>query len=484
MLFQTPQFLILMLAVLLGAALIRTRTLQLTMLLAASYVFYMSWNPMFIVLILFTTLTNYIAGRGIATARRRGARVAWVALTCSINLGLLAVYKYCDFFIDSFNTVMAWAGSETTVRFLRLSLPVGISFYTFQSLGYVVDVFRDPGRVEKSLPRFALFVSFFPTLLSGPILRSTHFLPQLDERRSLDSHRIRSGVHLFLVGLVKKVIFADQLTSLTDAVFNSPQGLPSLAIWIGALAFGIRIYCDFSGYTDMARGVARMIGFDIPLNFNYPYAAKSIADFWRRWHISLSTWLRDYLYIPLGGSRRGVPNTYRNLMITMVLGGLWHGAGWGFVIWGSYQGALLCVERILGWPRRRDAGDAPAKSMLLSKAGRVVGWAVVQYLVFLGWVFFRVRGLENIVYCFRKYVLFDFKGVSSGLGLGSANPFTALGLIAGFIVLHLASYRMGSIAGRLDRMSWPLRSLVYLIAFVCMFALWPTQRTAFIYFQF
>ncbi len=490
MLFQTPEFLLLMFGVLLLITLIRAHLLQMIVLLIASYAFYMSWNPIFILLILFSTANDYVAGLAMGHYDTRRARVFWLLVSCVTNLGLLAVFKYFNFFTDSVNQIFLWMGAEKVLPVVKLTLPVGISFYTFQSMSYTIDVFRGQTKPEKSFIRFALYVAFFPQLVAGPILRSTEFLPQLYSRKRLRAGQLRSGCHLFLSGLVKKVIIADHLAPLVDEVFRSPQGLPSIVIWTGALAFGIQIYCDFAGYTDMARGAGRMLGFHIPINFNYPYAARSITAFWRRWHISLSTWLRDYLYIPLGGNRKGKGNTYRNLMLTMMLGGLWHGAGWNFVIWGTYQGILLAVERVLGIGRSRSAPSSLGENTngkrgrLLGVLGKIVGWVFVQYLVFLGWLIFRVHGWNNILYCIKKYVLFDFRFAAGGLGLGKANPFLAVGVMIAFVVLHAFSYRIGTIANRMDRMRWWTRTLLYFVVIVALFAFWPTGRTAFIYFQF
>ncbi|MBN2561225.1 MAG: MBOAT family protein [Phycisphaerae bacterium] len=492
MLFQTPEFLILMLAVTCAVVLVRTHMLQMVMLLLASYIFYMSWNPAFILLIIYSTLNDYIAGLGIGRSRTHRARVAWLIMSLVTNLGILAVFKYCGFFTESVNQLLQWLGVDAALPVIALTLPVGISFFTFQSMSYTIDVFRGQIQPERSFVRFALYVAFFPQLVAGPILRSTEFLPQLHSLTTLQRENLRSGCHLFLTGLVKKVLIADQVAPLANGVFEASQGLPSPAIWLGTLAFGIQIYCDFSGYTDMARGTGRMLGFNIPINFNFPYAARSITDFWRRWHISLSTWLRDYLYIPLGGNRHGTASTYRNLLLTMGLGGLWHGAGWNFVFWGLYQGGWLALERAMGLGKGRSKGvtgaSSPEKGKEPSRASQrlhsLIRWLICQYLVFLGWLLFRVHGSSDLVYCVKKYVLFDFDFNIASLGLGNVNPFLAVGIMGVFVIFHFWSYRAGTLAARLDALRGAKRIAVYFMVFFALFVLWPTSRSDFIYFQF
>jgi alginate O-acetyltransferase complex protein AlgI len=329
-------------------------------------------------------------------------------------------------------------------------------------------------RPERSFLRFAIYVAFFPQLVAGPVLRAGQFMPQLAGRLALDAQKLRSGIHLFGVGPVKNVVVADNVAPLVDHIFGSPQGLSSLAIWTGAAGFMIQIYCDFSGYTDMARGASRMLGLEIPIKFDHPYLARSITDFWRRWHISLSSWLRDYLYIPLGGNRSGTAATYRNLILTMGLGGLWHGASWNFVIWGLYQGVLLALERAFG------IGDSHASSF----AARAFRWAACQYLVLLGWVFFRVKDAADLRYCLGRFLVPDFDVGLQDIGLGNFNPFLVFGIIGAFVVAHVVSYQIGGIATWLDTRPGRVRWLVYVASAILLIALWPAQQSTFIYFQF
>jgi alginate O-acetyltransferase complex protein AlgI len=492
MLFQTPEFLLLMLSVMLAVAMIRGGTLQIIILLLASYLFYMSWDPSFIFLIIFSTLSVYIAALAIERSQQKHWRVFWLILSCTVNLTILGFFKYYNFFVDSLNQAFTVLGAGSILPLLKITLPVGISFYTFQSLGYPVDVFRGVKKAERSLLHVALYVAFFPNLLSGPILRSTEFLPQLKNVVELRHDNLRRGFHLFLVGLVKKVLIADYLAPISNQIFSSPKGLPSVLIWFGTLAFSLQIFCDFSGYTDMARGVAQMLGFNVPINFNYPYAARSITEFWRRWHISLSSWLRDYLYIPLGGSRGGNVKTYRNLMVTMGLCGLWHGASWNFILWGFYQGVLLVIERITGKAKQKTFAEKMAAASEASETnkgaggliGKLMALIFTQYLVFLGWLIFRIVKWDDMIYCIRKYVIFDFNFDISAFGLGGANPFIAIFAMFFFVLFHIFSYRIGGIANQLDRLRWPERNLVYVMTVFALITLWPTGRTSFIYFQF
>jgi D-alanyl-lipoteichoic acid acyltransferase DltB (MBOAT superfamily) len=563
MLFQTVEFLILLIVVLVAIMVIKRRSWQHGMLTAASFVFYGWWDVRFLLLIVLSTVVDYSAAMGIVksklmTAKRRtmlsflliGAAVffllpnwpewqaalksgsmpaagtPWIArwsglfpsigfvvaiailgpLTYAlwarladksrrraflltsvlVNLGVLAFFKYFNFFMDSAQSVAGSLGSNLSVTALEVALPVGISFYTFQTMSYTIDVYRGQLRPEKSLLRLGLYVSYFPQLVAGPILRPKEFLPSLRRRWVLRVGNLRSGFNLALVGLFKKVIIADNLAPLVDVIFSHPEGQSSIVIMLGAMLFAIQIYCDFSGYTDIARAISRMFGVEIPINFNFPYFSTSMTQFWRRWHISLSSWLRDYLYIPLGGSRISIPMTYVNLMITMLLGGLWHGASWNFVVWGGYQGALLAGNKLLAvWTGR----TAWLSRWSTHWTGLVVRWGITTYLWLLGWLIFRVTDFSDLWYCVKKFVLFDGALGLGAAGLGRGDPFTAVGAAAVFCVLHAADYlllcRTGStIATRLGSVPYLVRASVYVLAAVAFFFAWPTENGAFIYFQF
>lgn len=374
MLFHTPQF-FLFFVVVVALFYGLPRPFRKYMLLAASYFFYMCWNAKFILLIVALTAIDYTAAmwirRAVTPARRRAALIASLAA----NLGFLGFFKYYNFLASNLALLMAKPPGEWA---LAIILPMGISFHTFQSMSYVIDVYRGEQEPITNAIDYALYIAFFPQLVAGPIVRAHNFFNDLYHWRAPDAGEQLRGVWLVVFGLVKKLVVADQFARLADAYFAHPAAYPGyFAAWSGVVAFSIQIFFDFSGYTDMAIGLAQLLGFRFPENFRRPYLASSITDFWRRWHISLSSWLRDYLYIPLGGNRHGRFQTYRNLMLTMLLGGLWHGASWNFVVWGGYHGGLLAAERALGVEPKRSWNPL-----------RV---AFTFALASIGWVFFRAR---------------------------------------------------------------------------------------------
>ena len=409
-------------------------------------------------------------------------RRKWMlATSIGLNLGLLGFFKYCNFFLDSAMGIGHALGYSWQPDLLEVALPVGISFYTFQTLSYTIDCYRGAIQPERSVLRVALYVAYFPQLVAGPIMRPQEFLPSLHNPWSLDAARMWSGFHLAMTGLVKKVVIADSVAVLADSVFDDPIGLPSAAILLGSGLFAIQIYCDFSGYTDIARGISRIFGVEIPLNFRAPYFATSIIDFWRRWHISLSTWLRDYLYIPLGGSRGGRASTHVNLMATMILGGLWHGAAWNFVIWGCYQGALLSLNRELRrWIQARPALDA----WMQTRVGTMARWMATMYCVLLGWVIFRVTDGAKLAAAVRSFVVFDGSISLSGIGLG--NGLAMISLIAAivFVVGHTLTQLKPAWPEQLGHKPTPAITLGYVLLGMLLFFAWPAQQAPFVYFQF
>lgn len=364
MIFNSVEFAILFAVVLTVYWRLRHRQQNLW-LLAASYLFYGWWDWRFLGLMVLSTVVDYTIGRAMPTSGRRGALLA---ISIAVNLSILGTFKYFDFFIGSADQLLQWFGSDQSMPTLRLILPLGISFYTFQTMSYTIDVYRGVLQPERNLLRFALFVSFFPQLVAGPIERATHLLPQVQLPRAFPGpDAIRSGCLLILLGLFKKVAIADALAPSVESVFSDAGTDSGLTLLVGVYAFAIQIYADFSGYTDIARGVARLLGFDLMQNFRQPYLSTSVTEFWHRWHISLSTWLRDYLYIPLGGNRSGPRRTTVNLMATMLLGGLWHGASWRFMVWGGLHGTYLAAER-----RRAGRRPPPAQPQALPSVGEAV----------------------------------------------------------------------------------------------------------------
>jgi alginate O-acetyltransferase complex protein AlgI len=384
--------------VFLGAVLIlhapgdhRSRNL---VLLAASYVFYAFWDWRFLGLILFSTIVDYSAGLAIGRSRSRRRRKVFLLMSIVSNLGLLGFFKYFDFFSLQFGALLNTIGVAHSPLILGLILPVGISFYTFQTMSYTIDVYRGSTEPTRRFTDFALYVSFFPQLVAGPIERSSRLLPQVIHPRPRSWALMREGAYLVLHGLFLKVVVADNMAAIANAVFSSEPGLlTGPEVLAGVYAFAFQIYGDFAGYTSIARGVARWLGFDLMLNFRMPYLAVSPSDFWQRWHISLSTWLRDYLYIPLGGNRGPVSTTYRNLMITMVLGGLWHGAAWTFVAWGAYQGFILILYRFFENVSHRVRLVTSGNFGALERIFTVV---VMFHLASVGWLFFRAASLEQV----------------------------------------------------------------------------------------
>jgi D-alanyl-lipoteichoic acid acyltransferase DltB (MBOAT superfamily) len=391
MLFNTVQYFVFLAGVLV-AFYAASPSSRKPLLLLASYLFYMSWNPKFIPLLLTLTLVDFMAAILIETVRPDRRKFALI-LSLVANLGFLAVFKYYNFLAGNLAELL---GRPERAFFLAIVLPLGISFHTFQSMSYVIDVYRGDQRAIRNLFDYALFIAFFPQLVAGPIIRAREFFADLFAWRQPTAEALQQGAFLVLLGLTKKMALADQFAKVADAYFRDVNAAPGmLSAWSGTLAFAMQIFFDFSGYTDIAIGCARVLGFHFPLNFARPYLAASIADFWHRWHMSLSRWLRDYLYIPLGGNRHGQLHTYRNLMLTMLLGGLWHGASWNFIIWGGYHGLLLSIGRLVH--EARGAVERPPLAGLHPL--RVLATFL---LVCIGWVFFRATTFADSVSVLRQ----------------------------------------------------------------------------------
>lgn len=394
MLFNSVPFLIFFAAVFVVYWLTPMHKARLALLLGASWFFYAWWNPPYLVLFLVVTAFNYLFGVWVGQRRDSdpvGARRIMI-LSIVANLGLLAYFKYTNFTLGTAGSLWAVVdhGGWQPPR-LDIFLPLGISFYTFQMLAYVVDVRNKTCDPIKNPLKMSLFIAFFPQLIAGPIVRTTEFLPQLASKRKFDWKLFTHGADLIALGVFKKVLIADQVAPFVDQVFSSPGEYSGPVMWLAVYAYAVQIYCDFSGYTDIGRGCAACLGYRLPINFARPYLAGNIVDFWRRWHITLSSWLRDYLYIPLGGSRRGPGRTYINLLITMGLGGLWHGASWPFVIWGLYHGGALALTR---WVHNR-LGVPPDEPLVRGWWWRVLAVVGTFHLVCFGWIFFRARTFED-----------------------------------------------------------------------------------------
>ncbi|MGI8602151.1 MAG: MBOAT family O-acyltransferase [Verrucomicrobiales bacterium] len=387
MAFQSVEYLLFLL-VLLGTYFWLPRAAQNGLLLAASYVFYGWIHPWYVLLIGVHTLVDYSCGRLIGAARTRARKRLFLTLSLLTSFSILAVFKYLGFFTENITTLFAALGIMPAPWVITIALPAGISFFTFQSASYVIDVYRGRVEAERSLLDYADFVSFFPQLVAGPIERADNLLRQMCAPRRPGLLQIRSGFVLIVWGLFEKLVIADSAALIADKVF-SLRDATFPVLWGGVLAFGVQIYADFSAYTDIARGSARLLGFELRENFNHPYLAQSLPDFWRRWHMSLSTWFRDYVYIPLGGSRGGAGRTARNLLITFFLSGLWHGASWNFVLWGIFHGVLVA-----GWPHLAHRWPILARSG--GKPGAVFRVILTFALVHIGWLLFREHNIAMI----------------------------------------------------------------------------------------
>ena len=447
MLFNTIDFIIFFVIVLTALSIIKYRKFQHLFLLIASYFFFYYTSNYLIVLLIFTTIWDFYFGEMIFRAKTVKTKKIILIASLAGNLGLLGFFKYADFAITQFNVLGNYFDLGTNIPLLHLALPIAISFYTFHSITYTVSIYRGQITPVKSFTDYAIFVAFFPQLVAGPILRAKEFLPQLREKIdglevgsrlrqiTITESNLKIGVTMMALGFLKKMFFADNIAPLVNDVFGNPVGLDSLTIILGTIGFGIQIYCDFSGYSDIALGAATIMGFKIPVNFNKPYFATSPSDFWRRWHISLSTWLRDYLYIPLGGNKKSKPRTYLNLFIVMFLGGLWHGASWNFVLWGVLHGAYLAVHRFVS---DRFPGVSSSR-FFKSRIGKIVSICVMQYFVFLAWIPFRVGDYNGMVYAMEKYVLIDVHiNLVKTFLLSHKVPILIMTI---FVILHFISYK-------------------------------------------
>ncbi|TQV71751.1 MBOAT family protein [Exilibacterium tricleocarpae] len=433
-------------------------------LLAASYFFYMSWEWQYAGLILLSTVVDYFLGLAFEHKRFAHRKKLLVTISLLVNLGVLALFKYFNFFAFNLNTLMAWYSGATPISFHELLLPVGISFYTFQTLSYTIDLYRGAIPAERNFIKFAVFVSFFPQLVAGPIVRAKDFLPQLYKKIRFERENFEFGLQLVFIGLLKKIVIADLLAYLiVDSVFENPGQYSSVELMVALYAYAFQIYCDFSGYSDIAIGVACMLGFTLPINFNRPYLSQTPSEFWTRWHISLSSWLRDYLYISLGGNRLGKLFTIRNLFLTMVLGGLWHGAAWTFILWGAYHGLILSLTRGVQ-PEQRFNGKMVLKILIMFHA------------TLLGWLIFRIDSLENLgVY------LGGIADLSSGFDF---SPIVLM-ILALASLMHIVPQDFSrSVLNWVDlRLPVLIKSGIYAGAIFIFYGL-SLEETTFIYFQF
>ena len=499
MLFNSVEFLI-FLPLVLAIYYSLNKNSQNVWLLVASWFFYGWWDYRFLFLLATSTVVDYFCGRGIHLAESKKTRRTLLMCSLISNLSILGFFKYFNFFVDSAAEFLSLFGFEPSMVVLQILLPMGISFYTFQTMAYTIDIYRKQQEPAASFITFALYVSYFPQLVAGPIERASRLLPQLENKRVVESSKISEGLILILLGFFKKVAVADVVAPVVNQIFNDPSEYSAIVRIVGVYLFAIQIYCDFSGYTDIARGTSRLLGIDLMVNFNHPYFSTSITEFWRRWHISLSTWLRDYLYIPLGGNRHGRLNTYRNLMITMLLGGLWHGASWNFVIWGALHGMYLSVHKLsksakesltklrsLTHLRKQVSSAIPVHASGMNdnffrlKMGHIAGGLFTFHLVCLAWILFRADDFTTSV-AYLSGIL-DF----GSLSINGLDVWAILRIVPPVLVLlfvEIAQYRKGDHTFFRNLSVWKQVG-IYVILLLCIFIFGAfDEEVPFIYFQF
>ncbi|MBN1972770.1 MAG: MBOAT family protein [Sedimentisphaerales bacterium] len=458
MLFQTWVFLLFFIAVYSIYLVLRKTRFGLLWLLISSYFFYGWLNPLYVILILYATVFDFVISAQMEKSRKRKL---WLSVSIINSILLLSFFKYADFLIDNLNNLLSILNIPYEIMSLGILWPIGLSFYLFQSMGYMIDLYRGNIIREKSFIAYAAFVAFFPRLLAGPIERAGNLLPQMRNLPAVSREDISDGLSLFIVGLFKKVAVADYLAMYADKVYSNPEQYQSPALILATFLFAWQIYFDFSGYTDMARGVARLFGIRLMLNFNNPYLATSLGDFWNRWHISLSSWFKDYVYIPLGGNRRGEFNTYKNMFITMVISGLWHGAAWTFVIWGAVHAAGRFATR-----------ELEKTEFYKNKVPKLFKQLFVFIFVSFAWIFFRASNIGD------AWLI-----ISRIFGSGFANPYCPL--LAIFLIaaawLYQFIYESG-LRNLLELKSLNTAMVILMILYLAVFA--PSRENYFIYLQF
>lgn len=452
---------------------------------ASSYFFYGWWDVRFLVLIAFSTLTDFLIGRALERTIVASQRKYLLWLSIGVNLGLLGFFKYFDFFVTNFTTAFTLFGSPVEGRLLDIVLPVGISFYTFQTLSYTIDVYRGKLKATPNLLSFAAFVSFFPQLVAGPIERATRLLPQFETRRKFDYTKAADGMRQILWGFFKKMVVADSCAIVVNQVFGSYEYQSGSVLVLGAVFFAFQIYGDFSGYSDIAIGTARLFGIELMQNFRMPYFARDVADFWRRWHISLTTWFRDYVYIPLGGSRNGKWNAVRNTILVFLVSGFWHGANWTFIVWGLYH-ALLFLPLLLLNKNRRYVDSGIDEAKLLPGVGQFLQMVLTFLLVTVGWVFFRAESVTDAFSYLCAMVSFGpgyFNVNTLFASTTTLSNFTLLFALLSIVLLLVAEWMQRAKTHALDIAGWRYRGVIYLLLMLFIYIA-KGDSASFIYFQF
>ena len=489
MLFNSVDFLVFFALVITISVIIKNKNFSHIFLVVASYFFFYFSNNFLISLLIFSTMLDYYIAKEIWSTNSKSKKKRLLLISIIGNLGLLGLFKYADFGISQFNELFKLIGLNE-IPLLEIILPVGISFYTFQTLGYTIDVYRGQLSPAKSFKEFALFVAFFPQLVAGPILRASNFLPQIREKFSqLDAKNylqqiliqrtnLKIGLTLMSFGFFKKMFFADNIAPFVDEIFLNPVGLDSFVILLGTIGFGIQVYCDFSGYSDIAIGAALILGFKVPQNFNFPFFATSPTEFWRRWHISLSTWVRDYVFYPMLNFKSSKLRLFVSVFATLFLIGIWHGAGWNFVIFGIVHGLYVGIETAI----RSIFPSLQNNSFLKSRFGKIISILSTQYLILIGFLIFRVHNLEHLSYSVQKLIFIDLEinGVSSFI-LEHKFP---LFLMMLFVIIHFISFRNPKMLDKISNLRLTYWVIFLIIVFTSIIFFSDTNPRDFVYFRF
>ena len=454
---------------------------QNILLLVSSYFFYACWDWRFLFLLIFSTLLYYFTGLKMCESKNQKNKKFWFWLSISINLGFLGIFKYYNFFAESFADAISNLGLQVNPWTLKVILPVGISFYTFHGLSYVIDIYKGRIKAERNFIDYSVFVSFFPLLVAGPIERATHLLPQIQKKRTFDYSKAVDGLRQILWGLFKKIVIADNCAEFANVIFNNSTDYSGSTLVLGAVFFTFQIYGDFSGYSDIAIGTARLFGIDLLRNFAFPYFSRDIAEFWRRWHISLSTWFRDYLYIPLGGSKGGTWMKIRNTFIIFVVSGFWHGANWTFIIWGALN-ALFILPSIIFQTNRNNL-DIVAKGKMLPNVREFLNMLLTFALTVFAWIFFRANNLGHAmsylseIFSASLFTIPKFEGIKIAL--------TTICLVVVFVIIEWFG-RENQFAIAHTGLKWkrPLRWAFYSFLIFTIFMFMKSEESPFIYFQF
>ena len=478
MLFNSLSFLLFLPIVFILYWWVNKRSLQLQngLLLLASYFFYACWDWRFLFLLLFSTVLDYFTGIKMEEAKNQSHKKAWFWLSVIVNLGFLGVFKYYNFFADSFASALSGLGIQANFWALKVILPVGISFYTFHGLSYVIDIYKGRIQAERNIITYSLFVGYFPLLVAGPIERATHLLPQIKKRRYFDYSKAIDGVHQIIWGLFKKVVIADNCALYANDIFDHYESMNSLSLFLGAIYFSFQIYGDFSGYSDIAIGTSKLLGIDLLRNFNYPYFSRDIAEFWRRWHISLSSWFRDYLYIPLGGSQGGMLMKIRNTFIIFLVSGFWHGANWTFIVWGALHAVYFLPLLITQNNRINIESVATGKSFPTIR--ELSSMLITFGLTAFAWIFFRAKTVSEACSYIKSMFSFNFDGIIQYLEFERYTIEFLLMVFLFIIVEWNSRENEHPISGKYTT----IKAIAILIA-ILVFGVF-SNPTNFIYFQF